>query len=110
MHQALLVSEILLDIFAHVNESVDLPYDDSPCERSLSRQSLASLATTCKAFHEPAMDLLWANIDELEPLLGCVTRLHPMIYRSGAGVSADWLRSSAHELTKSLNAAFRILV
>lgn len=110
MHQALLVPEILLDIFAHVNESADLPYDDSPCERSLSRQSLASLATTCKAFHEPAMDLLWANIDELEPLLGCVTRLHPMIYRSDAGVSAHWLRFSVHELTENLNAAIRILV
>jgi hypothetical protein len=89
MHQALLVPEILLDIFDHVNESVDLPSDDPPCERLLSLQSLASLATTCKTFHEPAMDLLWANIDELEPLLGCVTRLHPMIYSSSAGVSAE---------------------
>ncbi|KAG1821754.1 uncharacterized protein BJ212DRAFT_1333319 [Suillus subaureus] len=86
MHQALLVPEILLDIFAHVNESANLPSDEHNCERLLSQQSLASLATTCKTFHEPAMDLLWANIEELEPLLGCVTRLHPMIYCSDAGV------------------------
>ncbi|OJA16076.1 hypothetical protein AZE42_11627, partial [Rhizopogon vesiculosus] len=33
-----------------------------------------------KAFHDPAMDLLWADMEDLEPLLGCVTRLHPLIY------------------------------
>ncbi|KAG2348242.1 hypothetical protein BDR05DRAFT_986854 [Suillus weaverae] len=27
------------------------------------------------------MDLLWGEIDMLESLLGCVTRLHPLIYR-----------------------------
>ncbi|KAG1750766.1 hypothetical protein EDB19DRAFT_1606660, partial [Suillus lakei] len=69
MHHALLIPEILLAIFAHVNEIVDLSSDDSARDESLPRQSLASLATTCKTFHEPAMDLLWANIDELEPLL-----------------------------------------
>ncbi|KAG2128137.1 hypothetical protein BD769DRAFT_1775710 [Suillus cothurnatus] len=110
MHQALLVPEILLDIFDHVNESVDLPSDDPPCERLLSLQSLASLATTCKTFHEPAMDLLWANIDELEPLLGCVTRLHPMIYSSSAGPS--WSEGveplSEHETHQFLRHATRV--
>ncbi|KAG0703080.1 hypothetical protein DFH29DRAFT_465446 [Suillus ampliporus] len=81
MHQALHVSEVLLDIFVHVNQIVDL---SSTRERSLSRRSLAALATTCKTFHEPAMDLLWADLVEIEPLLGCVTRLHPSIYLHGA--------------------------
>ncbi|KAG1749463.1 hypothetical protein EDB19DRAFT_2036424 [Suillus lakei] len=27
------------------------------------------------------MDLLWAEVNGLQPLLGCVTRLHPLIYR-----------------------------
>ncbi|KAG2110870.1 uncharacterized protein F5147DRAFT_760081 [Suillus discolor] len=110
MHQALLVPEVLLDIFAHVNESVDLPSDDSSCERLLSQQSLASLATTCKTFYEPAMDLLWANIDELEPLLGCVTRLHPLIYCSGAEPS--WSEGieplSEHEAHQFMRHAFRV--
>ncbi|OAX35233.1 hypothetical protein K503DRAFT_746259 [Rhizopogon vinicolor AM-OR11-026] len=65
MHQALFISEIFLDI-------VSAP--------SLPRQSLAALARTCKTFHEPAMDALWADMHGIEPLLGCVTRLHPMIY------------------------------
>jgi hypothetical protein len=50
--------------------------------KSLPRKSLVALAVTCKAFSELAMDLLWAEINQLEPLLGCVTRLHPLIYSS----------------------------
>ncbi|KAG2348217.1 hypothetical protein BDR05DRAFT_944386 [Suillus weaverae] len=82
MHQALLVSDVLLDIFAHVDRISHI------ANRPLSRRkSLASLAATCKAFHEPAMDLLWAfKVYGLEPLLGCVTRLHPLVYRT----SRDW--------------------
>lgn len=75
MHHALLVSDVRLYIFAYVDQI------RSTGKRSLSRTSLASLAVTCKAFHEPAMDLLWAEVDRLQPLLGCVTRLHPLIYR-----------------------------
>lgn len=76
MHQALLVPEVLLHIFAHVKQIRDPSYARKP----LSRQCLAALATTCKSFYEPAMDFLWADMDMLLPLLGCVTRLHPMIY------------------------------
>ncbi|KAG0694971.1 hypothetical protein DFH29DRAFT_295970 [Suillus ampliporus] len=80
MHRALLLSEILLDIFAHVNTILDpLSYG----EKSLARKSLAALARACQTFHEPAMDELWADIYGLRPLLGCVTRLYPMIYHSG---------------------------
>lgn len=78
MHQALLYPEVLLDIFTHVNDILDPSY----AEKLLARKSFAALATTCRAFHEPAMDSLWAEIDRLEPLLGCVTRLHPLIYYS----------------------------
>jgi hypothetical protein len=42
------------------------------------------------------MDFLWADVPENEdlaiiPLLGCVTRLHPIIYDSGK-VSMGYLR------------------
>ncbi|KAG1783377.1 hypothetical protein EV702DRAFT_1061782 [Suillus placidus] len=80
MHQALLVPEVLLDIFAHVKQIGEPSY--AYVEKPLSRRSLAALATTCKTFYEPAMDFLWADMNTLLPLLGCVTRLHPMIYSS----------------------------
>ncbi|KAG1727398.1 hypothetical protein EDB19DRAFT_1643054 [Suillus lakei] len=74
MHRALLVSEVLLDIFAQLTEN-------TPGLMSMTdRKSLAALARTCKTFYEAAMNELWANLYGLEPLLGCVTRLYPVIY------------------------------
>ncbi|KAG1873192.1 hypothetical protein F4604DRAFT_778583 [Suillus subluteus] len=85
MHRALLVPEILLEVFMHVNKILDPLYAliSSYRDMTLTRKSFAALARTCKPFYEPAMDLLWAELDGIEPLLGCVTRLHPIIYRSG---------------------------
>lgn len=78
MHRALRICEILLEIFAHVNT------DRNPRSYQASPQkSLAALAATCKTFHEPAMNELWAVMFGLTPLLGCVTRLYPMIYQNG---------------------------
>ncbi|KAG2096340.1 uncharacterized protein F5147DRAFT_391386 [Suillus discolor] len=109
MHQALLVPEVLLDIFAYVNTI--------PSTQTTSTQKLlAALARTCKIFYEPAMDLLWTEIHELEPLLGCVTRLHPLIYRSRGTTWRDdfisWAKGveplSAHEAHQFLRHSSRI--
>ncbi|KAG1763395.1 hypothetical protein EDD22DRAFT_969449 [Suillus occidentalis] len=107
MHHALLVSDVRLYIFAYVDQI------RSTGKRSLSRTSLASLAVTCKAFHEPAMDLLWAEVDRLQPLLGCVTRLHPLIYPRSRMVWDDtWTEGieplSADEIHQFLRHSARI--
>lgn len=87
MHQALLIPEVLLEIFSHVIEEPSvLPAGFI----SLSQKSLAALATTCKTFYEPAMDLLWNEMDMSESLLGCVTRLHPLMYRNGRLPVWNW--------------------
>lgn len=78
MHRALFVSEILAEIFINLNQLQNS--DLLGRTQSVTRRSLASLARTCKTFHELAMDLLWANLSGLRPLLGCVTRLHSVIY------------------------------
>ncbi|KAG2750219.1 hypothetical protein P692DRAFT_20873173 [Suillus brevipes Sb2] len=102
MHRALLISEVLSEIFAHVNE------DPGP-----KKPSLEALARTCKAFHEPAMDLLWADLDGMTPLLGCVPRLHRLIYPSGAKpLTWDWSEGveplSEHETHRFLDHAARV--
>ncbi|KAG2035835.1 hypothetical protein BDR03DRAFT_512143 [Suillus americanus] len=79
MHRALHICEILVEIFAHVNA---IRYPPSYCQKAFARKSLAALATTCKTFHKPATNELWAVMYGLTPLLGCVTRLYPIIYRS----------------------------
>ncbi|KAG2741626.1 hypothetical protein P692DRAFT_20851203 [Suillus brevipes Sb2] len=68
-------------------------------EMQLAQKSMVALATTCRTFHEPAMDFLWTDLDGIEPLLGCVTRLHAVIYPIGTKVGSDWLfHSSAWSL------------
>ncbi|KAG2092789.1 uncharacterized protein F5147DRAFT_821572 [Suillus discolor] len=105
MHQALLVPKVLLEIFAYVNI---IP----STETTSTQELLAVLARTCKIFHEPAMDLLWAEIDGLEPLLGCVARLHPLIYHSDTMWDEPWAKGvkplSAHEACQFLRHSSRI--
>ncbi|KAG2348249.1 hypothetical protein BDR05DRAFT_956801 [Suillus weaverae] len=101
MHQALLIPEVLLEIFEHVFTDRETPL-----------ASLVVLATTCKAFYEPAMDLLWGEIPQLIHLLGCVTRLHPLVYGSGPTYRSAWTRYieplSAREARQFLRHSARI--
>ncbi|KAG2066501.1 hypothetical protein BDR04DRAFT_65333 [Suillus decipiens] len=91
MHQALLIPELLPEIFKFLHVSLSEKTTFGPHSIwyavPISRKSLAALARTCKAFHEPAMDLLWSEIEVLESLLGCVPRLHPLIYCDGRMVT-----------------------
>ncbi|KAG2066513.1 hypothetical protein BDR04DRAFT_65656 [Suillus decipiens] len=97
MHQALLIPELLPEIFKFLHVSLSEKTTFGPHSIwyavPISRKSLAALARTCKAFHEPAMDLLWSEIEVLESLLGCVPRLHPLIYCDGR-MRWDWVRDS----------------
>lgn len=81
MHRALLVSDVLLYIFTYVEQLPPTIYTPS-VTASPGQKCLASLAATCNAFYELAMDLLWADIYGVKLLLGCVTRLHPLVYSS----------------------------
>jgi hypothetical protein len=104
MHQALHIYEIIVEIFSHVNTVRPLSYRQD----AFVWKSLAALATTCKTFHEPAMDELWAVMYGLTPLLGCVARLHPIIYCSGKEVSAHCSFPSVHQFTELLNTVFLV--
>ena len=67
MHRCLQIDDTLRLIF---NELEELTYDplvpDLLRSRSLSTiRALASLARTCRAFKEPALDILWRHIPDL---------------------------------------------
>ncbi|KAG2364902.1 hypothetical protein BDR07DRAFT_1482063 [Suillus spraguei] len=68
MHICLLPPEILLHIFAIYNKGYGLLG---------SHVTLAFLARTCKTFKEPALDILWQDIDGLEPLISCIVACLP---------------------------------
>ncbi|KAG1743021.1 hypothetical protein EDB19DRAFT_580601 [Suillus lakei] len=109
MHRALLVPEILLKIFPHANKILDLSY--TRAKKQLSRKSSPVLARTCKTFNDLAMDLLWAELNGIEPMLGCVLRLHPMIYchdRKFPWSSRDVNPLSDYETHRFLHHAARV--
>ncbi|KAF9220210.1 hypothetical protein BS17DRAFT_350295 [Gyrodon lividus] len=72
MHPCLNIAEIQERIFEYVRGPVlyegKLDYRQ---RRTIStaRRSLAALARTCNSFTEPALDLLWYDLDTFEPLL-----------------------------------------
>ncbi|KAL4069200.1 hypothetical protein J3A83DRAFT_3500126 [Scleroderma citrinum] len=74
MHRALLVVEIIRLIFSFVFHNKC--HHSCTCVGSQSAyRTLAYLARTCRAFHEPAIDLLWMNLDSgLDPLIKLMPR------------------------------------
>ena len=61
MHRCLAVYDVVLAIFDQLADDEDL----SDAEAAV----LAALAITCKAFQEPALDLLWRSMRALEPVV-----------------------------------------
>ena len=66
MHHVLEIQEILSNIFSHYD-----PYPWTAAGRNDLRL-LAALARTCRAFKEPALDMLWQNLHDLSPLARCL--------------------------------------
>ncbi|KAF8441755.1 hypothetical protein L210DRAFT_3760254 [Boletus edulis BED1] len=68
MHHALKIQEILFNIFGHCDQCTDQ----------------ASLARTCHAFKEPALDMLWETLPhDLSPLARCLPEAsHPLTPQS----------------------------
>ncbi|KIJ62024.1 hypothetical protein HYDPIDRAFT_30843 [Hydnomerulius pinastri MD-312] len=79
MHRALLLPELLRYLFSYFEE---LDRDNWPMVPTPSRKALAALARTCRAFQDPALDVLWAELNEPNPLVKCMpSKLWPSIYR-----------------------------
>ncbi|KAJ7510984.1 hypothetical protein B0H11DRAFT_1956829 [Mycena galericulata] len=60
MHRALEILEIFLMICSSFS--------------STDRSALAALARTCTTFHNPALDVLWSDLNSLSPLLSCMPK------------------------------------
>ncbi|KAI0720026.1 hypothetical protein C8T65DRAFT_706038 [Cerioporus squamosus] len=66
------------------------------------RRSVSRLARTCKAFKEPALNVLWRDLDSLTPLLGLFpSTLLRRARRPGLGLTKppeknDWVRVLAY--------------
>ncbi|KIK77602.1 hypothetical protein PAXRUDRAFT_166327 [Paxillus rubicundulus Ve08.2h10] len=72
MHPCLNIAEIQEIIFAHVRGPVLYEGKLDYRQRrfiAMARGTLAALARTCSSFTEPALDVLWYDLDTFEPLL-----------------------------------------
>ncbi|KAH7906461.1 hypothetical protein BJ138DRAFT_1117553 [Hygrophoropsis aurantiaca] len=74
MHRCLRITEILHEICEYL-AVVDMGMTKQPAVRSRkATAALASLARTCKAIQDPALDVLWADLDYFMRLIQCLPR------------------------------------
>ena len=66
MHPALLVDELLREVF------------DLCCLDNEYRKTLVQLARCCQAWREPALQKAWENLPCITPLVKLVSAIHPM--------------------------------
>ncbi|KAH7890184.1 hypothetical protein F5I97DRAFT_1949410 [Phlebopus sp. FC_14] len=72
-----------------IREWDEFSFDDPEprWDRKIGKATLASLARTCRAFHEPALDALWMKLDLLDPVIQLLPRrmwtkrYHPLLIR-----------------------------
>ncbi|KAI0312396.1 hypothetical protein OF83DRAFT_1176675 [Amylostereum chailletii] len=69
MHHVLLIDEILRSVFAHV---------DDDANRNAVLDAFARLAVVCRAWKDPALDVLWESLSSMDPLFA----LLPSVSRS----------------------------
>ncbi|KAF8126067.1 hypothetical protein EV363DRAFT_1349681, partial [Boletus edulis] len=70
MHPAFLIDEILLHIFSYCYN----PFHPFAPGRRWYYETvhLTALARVCKTFKDPALDMIWAELDDLTPLVRCL--------------------------------------
>ncbi|KAF8552009.1 hypothetical protein OG21DRAFT_1466366 [Imleria badia] len=73
MHHALCIEEILLHIFSYCYTHWRR-WPSRPPGRQCwyANVHLAALARTCRAFKEPALDMIWDDLNDLTPLVRCL--------------------------------------
>lgn len=69
MHHALEIQEILSNIFEHCSPPVPPIYS---YHYETATPDLAALARTCRAFKEPALDVLWRALIDFSRLARCL--------------------------------------
>lgn len=68
MHRCLEVQELFREIVEYVLE------EPSTAQHGVDRRSVANVALACRAFYGGATDVLWSKLDDLFPLIKCMSK------------------------------------
>lgn len=103
MHHALEIREILSIIFSHCTP-LDLlsAYRDEDDSAS----DLLALARTCRVFKDPALDLLWRDLDDLSPLVRCLPEAFHTVSGRYCNTVVRWLPVLPHALFMNILSFF----
>ncbi|KAG1746709.1 uncharacterized protein EDB91DRAFT_1118444 [Suillus paluster] len=91
MHRALQLDDIIYILFRHVNELK--PSTKYSVLGDVGRKTLATLARTCRTFHEPALDVLWGDLYFPHPLVECLPNSRDQWYlddHTNILTTSDW--------------------
>ncbi|OAX34371.1 hypothetical protein K503DRAFT_453401 [Rhizopogon vinicolor AM-OR11-026] len=93
MHPCLLIPEVLQQIFSNF----DLSGTEQNCftrpDRRVARHSLAALCRVCRSFKDVALDVLWVELLNLQPLF---TRLPQDLWHAPGDGTLVRMLSWAH--------------
>ncbi|KIJ63279.1 hypothetical protein HYDPIDRAFT_41125 [Hydnomerulius pinastri MD-312] len=73
MHDCFQIPEVVALISSKISEEV-FAFLSPPERASEARVAVLSFARSCRAFKEPALDVLWSKLTSLEPLIRCLPR------------------------------------
>ncbi|PIL32752.1 hypothetical protein GSI_04867 [Ganoderma sinense ZZ0214-1] len=85
------------EILSYLKPSQYFVFDDKEevATRFFLRRTLLSLAVSCRAFFDPALDILWYSLDNIHPLLKLLPtyQRHDSVYYLEGGISPEaWSR------------------
>jgi len=91
MHHTFCIEEILLNVFSYccTFKHRHLYYSLPEWQCWYANVHLTALARTCKTFKGPALDMIWAELDDLTPLIRCLPE-------------ASWVRLKGVRQSRSL--------
>ncbi|KAI6115156.1 hypothetical protein EDD16DRAFT_1702251 [Pisolithus croceorrhizus] len=94
MHRCLRITEILHLIIGYL---VDEEVTSANVTTAIRHKDVASLARTCKAFMDPALDVLWRTQSSLSPLVMCLPAHFWFLKTFWRGTVVSLVHEPSHE-------------
>jgi len=109
MHPVLNIPEILYKIFKLLLDDETISQKDALAGVAYPPQTLPGIARTCKAFLEPALDVIWHSVPTLAPLLQYIPANRLRVEHGQPTAGLDFFLFMPLELVGAFRALFQLL-